>query len=222
MTRRIADAAARLALLLNNRPAAAGAHAAASRAEPEVAARVGSLPALPGLARGARLVGLDHEMKGLGSIGEKLGRLGDDESLRDTLRYTLVLKGMNFANQVVTAADHLRDAGFACIRLEATEGQKGWARGYIGVNSNWRTGDGAVFEIQFHTELTWYAKTESHGAYEAWRTDKNNGAKREANTRKYRECFGNGAAALGVEAWKLDGVGQALGQWFARNGQAGG
>ena len=218
MDHKLAQVADKLQRLLDSRSAAAGAHAAASRAEPEVRAHIGGLASLPQLGQGMRLVGLDHELKSLGSINDKLARLSDDESLRDTLRYTLVLRGMNFANQVITAADYLRAAGYRCTRLATTAGQKGWDRGYIGVNSNWRTAEGTVFEIQFHTELTWYAKMASHEAYEAWRQDKNNTAKREANSRKFQECFRKGAAELGVEAWKLDGVQSALDRWFAQNG----
>ena len=215
MTKHITQMAETLGRLLNERTATGRVHAAASRAEPVVrAALAGLLLTL----QGVRLVGLDHELKSLASIDEKFVRLGDDAHLRDTLRYTLVLGGMNFTSQVVAAADYLAKRGFRCARLQATEGEKGWARGYIGVNSNWMTHDGTVFEIQFHTELTWYAKTESHDAYEVWRKDMSNPAKREANTRRYQECFTAGAAKLGVEQWKLGGVRQTLDRWFAQYG----
>ncbi len=215
MTDHIKRMADNLGRLLANRSTVARVHAAASRAEPEVRIAIASLLSV---IQGARVVGLDHEMKSLGSIDEKLARIDSLSQLRDTLRYTLVLGGMNFANQVLAAADHLLKRGLRCTRLEATEGQKGWARGYMGVNSNWLTGDRTVFEIQFHTELTWYAKTESHGAYEVWRQDPSNIAKREANTQRYRECFQVGAGKLGVEQWKLDGTREVLNRWFAQNG----
>ena len=213
--------AERLARLLDERSATAAAYAAASRAEPGVRTQVEGLASAPGLAGTARLVGLQHEMKSLASIGEKLGRVGDPGALKDALRYTLVLGGMNFANQVLTAVGYLRDAGCRCTKLVTTEGDKGWRRGYLGVNSNWLSGDGSPFEIQFHTELTWYAKTESHDAYEAWRKDKDNAATRDANTSRYQQCFREGAAKLGVESWKLDGTGVVLDRWFARHGRGG-
>ena len=212
--------AERLARLLDNRPAEAGIHAAASRASTGVRSDLAGLTAPSATAGSARLVGLDHELKGLGSLRDKLARPGATGEARDGLRYTLVLGGMNFASRVLAAADHLNGLGYSCTRLATTEGERGWERGYLGVNSNWLTPDGALFELQFHTELTWHAKSESHEAYETWREDPDDPVLREANTRRYQQCFRSGASALGVEAWKLDGVSAALDAWFARHGRA--
>ncbi len=214
MDPKIATVAGKLGRLLAKRSAAAGAYAGASRAEPGVNADIGQLN-----AGRVRLVGSEHEMKGLGSIKSKLQRLGGQGELRDTLRYTLVISGMDFTQQVIRAADYLKASGYRCTRMQTTEGKAGWERGYLGVNSNWKTYADAIFEVQFHTELTWHAKTESHGAYEAWRTDPDNTVKKAANTAKYQECFLKGGSKLGVATWKLDGVGVVLDRWFAQNGQ---
>ncbi|MFT4540324.1 MAG: hypothetical protein ACI841_000603 [Planctomycetota bacterium] len=219
MDPKVAQIAQRLSLLLSNRPAEAGIHAAASRAEPSVGSQLASLATAPSAGGGSRLVGEAHALKGLGSLREKRERQGADVEIRDGLRYTIVLAGMNFTNRVIHIADSLRGSGYRCTRMNTTEGKRGWERGYIGVNSNWSTSEGTIFELQFHTELSWHAKSASHGAYEVWREDSSNPIKRAANTSKFQECFNSGATSLGVEAWKLDGVGSDLDKWFASQGR---
>lgn len=41
---------------------------------------------------------------------------------------------------------------------------------YKGINSRWRVSENQMFEVQFHTEASFTAKQETHGAYERLRT----------------------------------------------------
>lgn len=61
------------------------------------------------------------------------------------------------------ACIHLRPAGaeFRNMRADAE---------YKGINSRWRVSEHQMFEVQFHTEASFTAKQENHGAYERLRT----------------------------------------------------
>ena len=62
--------------------------------------------------------------------------------------------------------NHLKEAGFEQVEL-----RNSWTdEGYKGINSRWRIpGNGQLFEVQFHTRISFEAKQLTHQAYEQLR-----------------------------------------------------
>jgi hypothetical protein len=124
---------------------------------------------------GRALVGYDNRLKGKDRLAEKVTRAMEERgrtteealaSVKDAIRYTFQYADEKYAEGV--SAD--------CRRLEAAGFQRGDRQGtweseqYKGINSRWREPEsGFLFEVQFHTQASFEAKQETHGAYERLR-----------------------------------------------------
>jgi hypothetical protein len=87
--------------------------------------------------------------------------------MKDNLRYTFVGDPASYDASVRTAVDELVARGYEPYRATNY-----WERadGYAGLNTNWRTADGQMFEIQFHTQYGLETKEVlSHPLYEEQR-----------------------------------------------------
>jgi hypothetical protein len=104
---------------------------------------------------------------------EKLARLterhpGADlkelvNSISDGIRYTLICDFDYYSAGVADGHTKLKLAGYELIETRPSWGSDQ----YKGVNSQWREPSSNVrFEVQFHTEESWYAKQKTHLAYE--------------------------------------------------------
>lgn len=82
--------------------------------------------------------------------------------IKDSVRYTAQVPDTGFANGVERVTRDLRAEGFIPVAWKNTFGQPG----YQGINSAWRSPDGQVFELQFHTPASFDAKMRSHDIYE--------------------------------------------------------
>jgi hypothetical protein len=122
---------------------------------------------------GVELGGLEHRLKALESLRRKVAaRLEDapgadlDEvlaGLNDVVRFTFVAGGPRYADDVDRVARTLEVDGFQPLAWRSSWG----GEGYQGINSTWRDpATGQVFEIQFHTPQSWYAKESTHHLYE--------------------------------------------------------
>ncbi|HEY8482243.1 MAG TPA: hypothetical protein VIL71_20655 [Spirillospora sp.] len=121
---------------------------------------------------GARLVGFEYRLKGEERFKEKVAeRLAADlrrnpreaaESVPDALRYTYQFSPKDYVRGYAEVTEHLRRRGY-----ELVQSRNFWARSeYKGINSRWRTPDGRLFEVQFHTPESFEAKQLTHAAYE--------------------------------------------------------
>jgi hypothetical protein len=119
------------------------------------------------------LVGLDHRLKGPDRLKEKVGdqlhgRPGLESeqavsNIKDAIRFTFEYSDEHYAAGV--RADHARieSRGFVLIEQRNSWNQEC----YKGINSRWREPEtGQVFEVQFHTPVSFEAKQLTHPAYE--------------------------------------------------------
>jgi hypothetical protein len=123
---------------------------------------------------GGTLFGEENRLKTAESLKAKLSLkpVGDSlarslAGMNDTLRYTLGLPEDRYASGARDAVGQLLDRGF---RPVGEFRRWGATSGYLGYNTTWSDpASGHVFEVQFHTESSFVAKTISHPAYEALR-----------------------------------------------------
>jgi hypothetical protein len=121
------------------------------------------------------LVGLEFRCKGEDRIMEKVahdmqykGRTAEEAltNVKDTIRYTLQYTEEHYTEGVYADADRLKVAGFELVELRNSWG----GEEYKGINSRWRVPDnGQIFEVQFHTQISFEAKQLTHPAYERLR-----------------------------------------------------
>ncbi len=122
------------------------------------------------------LVGLEHRRKGQDRIMEKVARQTEAQadltpeeavaSVKDAIRYTFQYTDEHYGEGVHADADRLKAAGFELVEL-----RNSWKHEeYKGINSRWLIPDnGQLFEVQFHTRISFEAKQLSHQAYERLR-----------------------------------------------------
>ncbi len=120
-----------------------------------------------------RLAGLDHRRKGEGRIMEKVAAAIEEQldlspeealaSVKDAIRYTFQYNDERYSDGVRADIERLKDAGFELVEL-----RNSWEREeYKGINSRWRvTENSQLFEVQFHTRISFDAKQLTHPAYE--------------------------------------------------------
>jgi hypothetical protein len=122
------------------------------------------------------LIGLEHRLKGRERIEEKVTHdvqkkgLSAEQAfadMKDAIRYTLQYPEDKYTAGVQADAQRLKDEG-----AEYVDSRNTWtSEQYKGINSWWRECDsGQLFEVQFHTQASFDAKQETHGAYERLRT----------------------------------------------------
>ena len=128
---------------------------------------------------GAEMAGLDFRLKGRESLARKIA---DDASamnitveeaadkIGDSLRYTMVVDPQDYAATVQNVLDDFDAQGF-----DVFKNKNYWQEGnaYKGINTNVRTPDGQVFELQFHTPQSLATKDPSHEIYERSRVTTN-------------------------------------------------
>ncbi|SFJ64234.1 hypothetical protein [Cellulomonas sp. KH9] len=142
----------------------------AARAEPDI---TDPLQRMVGQVDGATMPGLEYRLKGSDSLYRKIATdLMDDAPprdvagalarIKDAVRYTAQIPDADFASGVERVTRDLRAEGFTPVSWKNTFGQPG----YQGINSAWRSPDGQVFELQFHTPTSFDVKMRSHELYE--------------------------------------------------------
>ena len=123
-----------------------------------------------------QLVGLEYRLKGRERVEEKVTHdvqkkgISAEQAfadMKDAIRFTFQYAEDKYTTGIQTDAQRLKDAG-----IEFVDSRNTWtSEQYKGINSWWREGDsGQVFEIQFHTQASFDAKQDTHGAYERLRT----------------------------------------------------
>lgn len=128
-------------------------------------------------AHGARLEGLDHRLKGVQRLKEKIADALAAEpgssvadvvaEIDDAVRYTYSCEPQNYTRGWEEVAQRLEAAGYRAFYRE-----NHWLHDseYKGINTRWQTPDGGTFELQFHTLESFDAKeNRTHCSYERLR-----------------------------------------------------
>jgi hypothetical protein len=122
------------------------------------------------------LIGFEHRLKSRDRIKEKVAEqmasqpeLSADEALatvKDKIRFTFCYTEERYTNGVEADLARLEERGF-----DQVERRNSWSSDqYKGINSWWREpATGLLFEMQFHTLISFEAKQLTHAAYERLR-----------------------------------------------------
>jgi hypothetical protein len=159
-----------------------------------------------------KLVGLEHNIKGKGSMARKIANDATDwyggdleqaaGDVNDSVRYTLICDEKTMATDVEECMTALKKDGYKVVEFKNSYGNKEVP--YKGINTTVETPDGSRFELQFHTEESFSVKEETtHTFYEIGR---NKGVSTE-----YEEKLANGlskSASNQVDSPYLDEVGK--------------
>jgi hypothetical protein len=132
----------------------------------------GTMLAVEAEVPGARLVGLEHRLKGIERFKEKVAdewRAMPDRSVseiagqaHDAVRYTYQLAMDRYVDGYWSLCGRVKEAGY-----ELESSHNFWSdTQYKGINTRWRTEQGQLFELQFHTPESFEAKQLTHEAYE--------------------------------------------------------
>ena len=124
---------------------------------------------------GGRREGADYVNKDWTGLAEKMAveepGKGDTDflgSVGDALRFTIVYGLEGFTDKVLAAFSTLRELGYRPVKVSNTFKIKDAP--YRGINTNWRAGNGIKWELQFHTDHSYKAKTDvNHLPYEGYR-----------------------------------------------------
>ncbi len=112
-------------------------------------------------------------LKSADRFKEKLAKLIADEpgtepadlaaDIPDAIRYTYLFTEEGYTEGVWKVHSSLEKQGFELeVRRNSWDNDE-----YKGINSRWRDrASGQLFEVQFHTSLSWEAKQRTHAAYE--------------------------------------------------------
>ncbi|HLH82435.1 MAG TPA: hypothetical protein VKV38_04170 [Trebonia sp.] len=132
------------------------------------------------------LIGLEFRRKGEDRIMEKVARQLEAQpdltpadaltTVKDAIRYTYQYTEEHYAEGVYADIGRLQTAGFELIEL-----RNSWSgEEYKGINSRWRVPEnGQLFEVQFHTKISFEAKQLTHPAYERLRNPATTNAERD-------------------------------------------
>jgi hypothetical protein len=118
------------------------------------------------------LIGFEYRLKGRDRIKDKVaeqmqekGRTADEavSMVKDAIRFTFVYREEQYTDGVLADFSRMRDRGF-----EQVEHRNSWMGDqYKGINSRWREPvTGQMFEVQFHTAISFETKQITHRAYE--------------------------------------------------------
>ena len=132
----------------------------------------GTMQAVEAEVPGARLVGLEHRLKGMERFKEKVStelRAKPDRSIDqicnnapDAMRYTYQFSNERYTDGYWEVYRQLQEGGY---QIEFS--RNSWdSLQYKGINSRWRHPAGQLIEVQFHTEESFSAKQLTHQAYE--------------------------------------------------------
>ena len=111
-------------------------------------------------------------------------------------RYTTQVPDDGFTKGVESVAKALAEDGFVPVSWKNTFGKPG----YQGINSAWRSPDGQVFELQFHTPASFEAKMTTHELYELARLPNTTPTERARLEAEMQRLFGSVPTPPGVRS----------------------
>ena len=164
---------------------------AAAAAEPKVTAVLQKLE-----DEKAHLEGLEHRLKTVESLTRKILSDAHDmevsleeaaNQVKDSLRYTFIIDEADYVAYTPKILDALKASG-----NKVTKFKNYWnddTRAYQGINCNLQTRDGVIFELQFHTQISYDTKGEkTHMYYEIMR-DENATPEERAEAREKHDAL---------------------------------
>ncbi|TWP28388.1 hypothetical protein ETU08_09085 [Apibacter muscae] len=111
-----------------------------------------------------KMEGLDFRLKSIESLTRKLQTDGLNAEMKDVLRYTTIFENSKLTSRTKTMLDALKQNGYKEVAIKNTF--KDGAI-YKGINTNFETPNGQVFELQFHTPESFNVKQNiNHILYE--------------------------------------------------------
>jgi len=122
------------------------------------------------------LIGFDHRRKDRDRIKEKVCDTKEEAGatteeaisiVPDAIRFTFQYREAHYTQGVWADVERLKGQGFELHKLK-----NAWSKEeYQGINSQWIEPDsGQLFEVQFHTRISYEAKQLTHDAYKLLRT----------------------------------------------------
>ena len=78
-------------------------------------------------------------------------------SVRDLVRFTMRFEPGDFASSVRSTKARLLREGYKLVKFDPI-----WREDYKGINTNWISPDGRLFELQFHTPYSFASKEATH------------------------------------------------------------
>ncbi|MEG0323825.1 MAG: minor capsid protein [Raoultibacter sp.] len=163
-------------------------------------------------ATGAKLTGLDFRLKGLSSLTRKIsgdldGTVMGDAAARagmhDVLRYTALCSEDRFADQYQRIVGDLNSKGYNVIRVRNTIDDA--SAPYRGVNTLVKTGDGYIFELQYHTAASIDVKERVHLLYEEFRLSSTTAKRKSELAREMSKISASLSTPTGANAIKSFG-----------------
>lgn len=136
---------------------------------------------------GGQMVGLQFAVKSEESLTRKIKTEMAEKgvtakeagaSMKDVNRYTMQLTEDNFVNGYNSTMDALRKNGYEVARVKNTLANPNAE--YRGVNTNIKSPDGSIWELQFHTAKSLEVKEVNHKLYEKQRLDTTPAAEKAA------------------------------------------
>ncbi len=177
---------------------------AAAQKEPEVTAVLKSLE-----NDKAHLVGLENRLKTLESTSRKILLNAHDmeisvaeasKTVSDVLRYTFVIEDSVYVATTKQITDTLIAGGYAVSKFKNY-----WVKddvAYQGINALF-VKDGVIFELQFHTPISYYTKGEkTHAYYEIIRSETASEQEKAEARKKHDAAFAEIPVPAGVETLK--------------------
>jgi len=162
----------------------------------------------------ATLKGLEFRLKTRDSLARKIASEYRDnagavsykiigEKIGDSVRYTYVIDESRYSSSVMKISEDLRVNG---IRPYDSKFRNYWKNPtYKGINSNWISQDGQIFEIQFHSQQSLRIKKEkSHMIYERQRVETDT-IKIKAYSEQIEEVWREVILPKGVDDLTIDG-----------------
>jgi hypothetical protein len=122
--------------------------------------------------------------------------------IHDGIRFTFVTESACYVDDMGKINSKLEECGYELQISRATWGSSE----YKGVNSRWRDAQtGVLFEVQFHTHESWYAKQATHDLYEKIqdvRTDPQERGRLADEQRRVMQAVPVPEGALDIESYR--------------------
>jgi hypothetical protein len=153
------------------------------------------------LPAGGRLVHYKDRFKSAFALREKLQRICAEEGpaaqVNDTLRYYTVFPEREFGPRVRKVVEGLAGQGLECVKWSNTFAA---GAGYKAINAAFRTAEGGVFELQFHTRVSFAVRQAGHKLYKESQRVAEGSAEQGEMKERLRKAAGLVRPPQGLEA----------------------